>query len=177
MREEAQRAFAATGNAEAARYRLAADMRFAGQYHELRVDLPENALSLAGARTIEAAFREGYAATYGRAPSGLGIEVLNWHLIAELPRPAFTLAAEPCHERDPRTALKGERPVYFPRPEAGYRPCPVYDRYRLEPGAAFPGPCIIEEREATIVVPPEWRVTVDGYRNVILERREGEGTR
>src|SRR5690606_18911704 len=120
MREEARRAFAATGNVEAARYRLAADMRFAGQYHELRVDLPEDALGPAGAREIEAAFREGYAATYGRAPSGLGIEVLNWHLIAELPRPAFTLAAEACHERDPRTALKGGRPVYFPRPEAGY---------------------------------------------------------
>lgn len=177
MREEARRAFAATGNVEAARYRLAADMRFVGQYHELRVDLPEDALGPAGAREIEAAFREGYAATYGRAPSGLGIEVLNWHLIAELPRPAFTLAAEPCRERDPSTALKGERSVYFPRPEAGYRSCPVYDRYRLEPGAAFPGPCIIEEREATIVVPPEWRVTIDGYRNVILERTEGEGAR
>ncbi|MDI3339030.1 MAG: hydantoinase/oxoprolinase family protein [Sphaerobacter sp.] len=175
MRAEAARAFAGAGGAVT--YRLAADMRFAGQYHELRVDLPADALGPEGVGAIEAAFRAGYTAAYGRAPSGLGIEVLNWHLIAELPRPAFTLASEPCRERDPQVALKGERPAYFPRPEPGYRPCPVYDRYRLEPGARLAGPCIVEEREATIVVPPAWRATIDGYRNVLLERREDEGAR
>ncbi len=46
--------------------------------------------------------------------------------------------------------------------------CPVYDRYQLDPGAAFSGPCIIEEREATVVVTPGCQVTIDGYRNIVI---------
>ena len=34
---------------------------------------------------------------------------------------------------------------------------PVYDRYRLGPGATFDGPAIVEERESTVVVGPECR--------------------
>jgi N-methylhydantoinase A len=33
---------------------------------------------------------------------------------------------------------------------------------------AFRGPAIIEEQEATIVVPPGCAVTIDGYRNVVI---------
>jgi hypothetical protein len=33
---------------------------------------------------------------------------------------------------------------------------------------AFPGPCIVEEREATVVAPLESRVTVDAYRNILV---------
>jgi N-methylhydantoinase A/oxoprolinase/acetone carboxylase beta subunit len=143
-------------------------MRFAGQYHELRVDLPDDAASGNAVDRIEAAFLSGYTEVYGRAPSNLTPEVLNWHLTAELPRAAFQLAEAEQHERDHLQALKGERQVYFSEPERGYQATPVYDRYRLEPGAAMAGPAIIEEQEATIVVPPGCDVTIDGYRNVVI---------
>jgi N-methylhydantoinase A/oxoprolinase/acetone carboxylase beta subunit len=168
MRQEAEHAFTAIGNGDGVRYRMAADMRFAGQYHELRIDLPDDADNAGAAGAVETAFRAGYTEVYGRAPSNLTPEVLNWHLIAELPRSAFQLAGDEQRERDHTTALKGKRPVFFTAPERGFLDTPVYDRYRLEPGAAFAGPCIIEEQEATIVVPPGCEVTVDGYRNVII---------
>jgi N-methylhydantoinase A/oxoprolinase/acetone carboxylase beta subunit len=168
MREEAAQAFAGIAGREQVRYRLAAEMRFAGQYHELRVDLPDDAAGGTSIDRIEAAFYTGYTEVYGRAPSNLTPEVLNWHLTAELPRAAFQLAEAEQHERDPRQALKGERPVYFSEPERGYQSTPVYDRYRLDPGSAFTGPAIIEEQEATIVVPPGCAVTIDGYRNVVI---------
>ena len=168
MREEAAQAFAGIAGRGQVRYRLAAEMRFAGQYHELRVDLPDDAASGDATERIEAAFFTGYTEVYGRAPSNLTPEVLNWHLTAELPRAAFQLAEAGQHERDQRQALKGERPVYFSEPERGYQATPVYDRYRLEPGAAFVGPAIIEEQEATIVVPPGSAVSIDGYRNVVI---------
>ncbi len=168
MRDEAARAFAGIAGREQVQYQLAAEMRFAGQYHELRVDLPQDAASGDAVERIEEAFRAGYTEVYGRAPSNLTPEVLNWHLTAELPRAAFRLAEAEQHEGDHRQALKGERPVYFVEPERGYQPTPVYDRYRLDPGAAFNGPAIIEEQEATIVVPPGCAVTIDGYRNVVI---------
>ncbi|MDQ3695198.1 MAG: hydantoinase/oxoprolinase family protein [Chloroflexota bacterium] len=173
MRAEARNAFGAAG-AGVARYRAAADMRFAGQYHELRVDLPHPVPAPEQVTTMVAAFQTGYAEAYGRAPNGLAVEALNWHLTAELPDFAFNLAEESLRETDPNGARKGDRAVYFRRPEPGYRPCPVYDRYGLDPGAAFAGPAIVEEREATVVIPPGCRVVVDGYRNLLitLERDE-----
>jgi len=168
MREEAKHAFGdGSGSAEVS-YRMAADMRFAGQYHELRIDLPDGSDGGKAVERIESVFRAGYTEVYGRAPSNLTPEVLNWHLIAEVPRAPFQLADEQQHERAHDTALKGHRPVYFAQPERKFQETSVYDRYRLEPGAAFAGPAIIEEQEATIVVPPNCQVVVDGYRNVVI---------
>ena len=172
MEGEAKRALASAGGRDRPiRTRVAADMRFAGQYHEIRVDLlPAAELSAAAVEQIEERFRERYIATYGRALSGLQIEVLNWHLVAESPRPDLRVAAASLDGADHERGRKGERDVYFPHPEPGYRSCPVFDRYRIEPGFALPGPCIIEEPEATIVVPPGHSVGVDPYRNVVITR-------
>lgn len=169
MRREARAVFAGeAAAASAVHYRLAADMRYAGQYHELRVLLPEDADGAHALSRIAATFRAGYETVYGRALPQLPVEVLNWHLTAEVSRPALSLAPEATPEPSVVGARKGTRPVYFQRPSPGFRECYVYDRYRLSPGATFAGPCIIEEREATIVVPPDSEVTVDPYRNILI---------
>lgn len=173
MRDDARRAFRGVAAESEIYYHLSADMRFAGQYHEIRVELPPNADGLRATKAIETAFRAAYENVYGRAPSGLPAEVLNWRVTAEIPHTVFALTAEPCVDHDGQAARKGERDVFFSLGETGQRRCPVYDRYRLQPGAAFAGPCIIEEREATTVVPPDCRVMIDGYRNIIVKLEGG----
>lgn len=169
MRHEAHAAFAGEVVAESAvRYRSAADMRYAGQYHELRVALSEDADGSHALPQIAAAFRAGYEAVYGRSLPQLPVEVLNWHLTAELSRPALSFTPDATPQTSVADARKRTRSVYFQRPEAGFRACDVYDRSQLSPGATFAGPCIIEEREATIVVPPGSDVTVDPYRNILI---------
>jgi N-methylhydantoinase A/oxoprolinase/acetone carboxylase beta subunit len=179
MQDEARRALATSDQPDPVfRTRIAAEMRFAGQYHEIRVDLPPVAeLGTAAVAEIEARFRERYSATYGRALSGLQVEALNWHLVAEAARPALRVAAQPVEEASPELGRKGERAVYFPLPTPGYQPCPVYDRYLLASGFALAGPCIFEEPEATIVVPPGYAVAVDAYRNVVIRRERDGGQR
>jgi N-methylhydantoinase A len=44
---------------------------------------------------------------------------------------------------------------------------PVYDRYRLDPGAALEGPAVVEERESTVVLGPEGRAEIDAARNLV----------
>ena len=46
---------------------------------------------------------------------------------------------------------------------------PVYDRYRLQPGARFEGPAIIEERESTLVVGPGTRCVTDPGWNLVAD--------
>ena len=37
-------------------------------------------------------------------------------------------------------------------------------------GASVEGPCIIEQFDATTIVNPGWRATVDTFRNLVLAR-------
>ena len=168
MRAEALAAFAGVPGAEALRFSSALDMRFTGQYHELRVDLAGTVPDRDCMPDIVAAFRERYAQVYGRLPQGLAVEVLNWHLEAESPQVVFDLARYEGEPVDMNAARKTERDLYFRDPVPGFRPCPVYDRYLLVPGATFSGPCAIEEREATVIVPEDCTVTVDSYRNLVI---------
>jgi N-methylhydantoinase A/oxoprolinase/acetone carboxylase beta subunit len=168
MREEASTAFSGVPGAETLRYGSALDMRFAGQYHELRVELPGRIPTEGGVGDIVRAFKARYTEVYGRVPAGLAVEVLNWHLEAESSQIVFHLSREGAGEGDAAEARKKERQIYFTAPEAGYRMCPVYDRYKLFAGATFAGPCVIEEREATVVIPPDCTVGVDGYRNLVI---------
>lgn len=176
MREEANDAFSGVTESESLQSSGALDMRFAGQYHELRVELPGTIPSKDTISEIVTAFKERYTEVYGRVPAGLDVEVLNWHLEVESLQVVFHLAEEPVEQRSVTEAKKTEREIYFTTPEAGYRSCPVYDRYKLGPGANVCGPCVIEEREATVVVPPDCTVDVDGYRNLLITLGTEEST-
>jgi len=46
---------------------------------------------------------------------------------------------------------------------------PIYARERLRPGNHFAGPAIVEQMDATTLVPPGMTARVDAYLNLILE--------
>lgn len=150
-------------------FKRAVDLRFAGQYHELRLDLPTRDDMDRSENLIEVDFLRHYRATYGRVPPDMKVEALNWHLVAETPRRQFTLAPHPTEQQSSSTALKGERLAYFGPPASHPQICPVYDRRRLVSGMDFSGPCIIEEPEATAVIPHDARVRIDAYQNIIVQ--------
>ncbi len=63
-------------------------------------------------------------------------------------------------------APDAHRDVYFK--ELGWSQVPVFERTRLAAGAEFAGPAIVEEREATTVVPPNTVGRVDAQLNIVL---------
>jgi N-methylhydantoinase A/acetophenone carboxylase len=48
---------------------------------------------------------------------------------------------------------------------------PLYQLGELEPGAELDGPAIIEAPDTSYAVSPGWRARLDGWRNVVMERR------
>jgi 5-oxoprolinase (ATP-hydrolysing) len=77
--------------------------------------------------------------------------------------------------RDTAMTLENARAAPLPghvRARLGGRDCeaPVHDRDRLDPGAVIDGPAIVREANATTVVEPGWRATIDVRRNLLLER-------
>jgi N-methylhydantoinase A len=161
------RAVLARAGGAVARTRIRADMQWAGQGSELTVEAPDDLLDGADpAAALLAAFEAAYRATYGQTPPGAAAEVLTWRVIVEGPNPALSLSAEAA----PGEALKGRRALWVGE---GFAEVPVYDRYRLAPGAAFDGPAIIEERESTVVIDGPAAVTVHDSGALIAAPGEG----
>lgn len=156
------------------RVRRTAEIRYAGQGHELDVGIPPGRLGPASLGAIQQTHAEVYAAHYGYAePPGAPLEATTWKLemMAVSPTPDLTGGASRTAAREAR---KGMRRAYIPE-GGGLIECPVYDRYALDNGATLRGPAIIEERETTVVLLPGDRARVDEYRNLVVDIARQEG--
>ena len=145
------------------------DMRLVGQIHEINVPVPGETLSGDDIERIESDFHSIYQQLYARRNLSLPIEVQNWRLLVSGPQPDLSLREQEITGggTSHRNAVKGTRQAYFPSAN-GYVDCPVYDRYQLQAGTEFPGPAIIEEAEATTIVRPGERVSVDKWLNLVI---------
>jgi N-methylhydantoinase A len=144
-------------------YLRQADVRYVGQGHEIRIDLPRGSLGPGSLAALRETFETVYRSLFGRTGPDVALEAVSWRVIASGPRPSVKLSTPTAGGS--ADARKGERLVYFPEWEE-HRPVPVYDRYVLAPGARFDGPAIVEERESTTVIGPGARVDVDATRNL-----------
>ncbi|PYN37085.1 MAG: methylhydantoinase [Candidatus Rokuibacteriota bacterium] len=148
-----------------------AEMRYAGQGHEVECGVILGALSTESLPAITASFENAYRALYHRLPQGVPVEALNWRLTVSGPEPKIGLTAgsEPGRASlRPGNPVKGTRQVYFAE-AGGFVETPVYDRYALGAGAEFRGPAIVEERESTAVVGPGARFSVDAGLALVVE--------
>ena len=92
-------------------------------------------------------------------------------VVSSGPRPDLHLSTNSRATGDAESARKGTRRAYVPE-LGGMTEVPVYDRYRLGPGATFTGPAIVEERESTTVIGPAAPVSVDAEGNLVVEVQE-----
>ena len=163
-----------------------ADLRLRGQMHQIAVPLPAEPLSPANLPAVIEAFAEEYQRRYTHLYDGAEIEVRNWRVVctgptAELPSRLAGPDEERGEEADERggnrpggeraIALKGRRRAWVPGREA-FADVPVYDRYAMDPGTAIEGPAIVEEREATTIVPDGCALEVDDGLNLRLTLSE-----
>ena len=147
--------------------RRSADLRYQGQSFELSVPVTGEVPDGDTIARIEAGFAREHERTYGhRAGPDEPVEIVSLRLVAQgIPdRPRV-----PERVQIDRPAVPGEAPtrrVYF-GPEHGWRETPVVGRHALADGRH--GPCVVEEYDATCVVPPGARAHLDDWGNIILE--------
>ena len=145
-----------------------ADLRYVGQGHEIRVDVPVGLLDEASIEAVQAAFDQAYTRIYGRICEGVAVEAVHWRLNVSGPRPDLGPV-----RLDGRTVPgdAGKRPRSAILDDVvGRREVPVYDRYQLEAGLTVPGPVIVEEAESTTVVPEGWTLSVHASGALKLEK-------
>jgi N-methylhydantoinase A len=144
---------------------FAADLRYLGQQSELTIPLDADPRRHHDAKRIVTVFEAIYKKLYGVNPSHVPIELVTWRVTARGPIIPFNRATNlPTAPGDP----KGTREVHA---WGDGQSIPVYDRHRLAAGQSVTGPAIIEERETTTVIPPEWTATVDTIGCIFARRK------
>ncbi len=132
-------------------------MRYEGQGGELAVGFGGSVgAALAG-------FRAAHQALYGfvlEAP--VELVTLRVEAVGKLPAPVL-----PRLTAGPMPAALAMREVHF---ASGTRATPVLAREALGAGTVFDGPAILTQLDATTLVPPDWRVTVDASGALLLDK-------
>jgi 5-oxoprolinase (ATP-hydrolysing)/N-methylhydantoinase A len=148
-----------------------ADARLAGQVHTLRIAVPGGRLNAESTAAIEENFATAYRRYYARDPFGGVLEIIGWRVTCTGPTPALRLGGLARAATMPRPTAR--RLAWFPETECQVS-TPVHSRYALPPGTRIEGPAIIEEDEATTVIPPGDEVAVDEHGNLVITVRRAE---
>ena len=138
-----------------------AEMRYAGQAHELAIPVA-GGLDPAG---LADAFNDRYEQAYGHCNRDEAIEIVNLRLAAFVPVPQLRLRARQADD----TGAVGERAVWF---RDGFTATAIYERHRIPVGDWLPGPAVVEESGSTTVVFSDWRMQRDEHDNLNLERMD-----
>ncbi len=145
------------------------DLRYLGQSYEITVNAPRP-MGKQDLDFVIESFHTRHREIYGYAAEREPVEVVNARLtaIGVVEKPALAGAGSRASD-PPGEAQVGDRPVYFEG--YGWQPTPVYWRPFLSPYGALEGPAIVEQYDATTVIPPGWTATLDEAGNLRLRRK------
>ena len=143
----------------------ALDMRYAGQGYEITIPFEDGA-DAAGIARLRARFDELHKQMFGHTAPEEPVEIVSYRLrgigrVPEVDIPKFTPEG-----RTLKDALRETRQARF---SGAMIACPVYQRDRLDVGVNFVGPAIVDQLDATTVIPPGHKARVDEFKNILIE--------
>jgi N-methylhydantoinase A len=143
-----------------ARIRRSAALHYHGQTYELTVPLPEGPIDLT---YVEEAFSHEHEKTYGhRAGTDEPVELVSIQVIGQGLREGSSVPERVRPSRSEPTPPP-PRPAYF----GSWIETPVMRRSDLTKPRS--GPLIVEEYDATCVVPPGAHASLDSGGNIVIE--------
>lgn len=140
------------------------DMRYAGQGYEISVPLPDK-LTAGALATLRKQFDELHRSQFGHTAPHEPVEIVSYRLrgIGRVP-PVKLPEFKPQGLKTP-DAIREHRDMRF---DGKTLSCPVYQREKLDIGATFTGPCVIDQLDCTTVVFPGQSVLIDNHKNMII---------
>jgi len=133
------------------------DLRYEGQGYELNVPWSGD---------FVARFHEVHRQRYGYSDSKRPIEIVNVRVRTIQTTSREEETSEPLQAGNGEQAVKRLKQIYF---DGAWQTGKVYARDLLKAGDTFPGPAVIVEYSATTFVEPGAKVSVDGFRNLVIE--------
>ena len=144
----------------------AASLRYKGQSFELNVPIPEGRVSKRTFADLEESFGQDHERTYGhRAGPDEPVEIVTLQVVGQgIPDRRRVPDAIRLDRHETSHAVK--RRAYF-GPGRGWMNVPVFFRSDLK--SKRKGPCIVEEYDATCVVPIGAMASVDRFGNILID--------
>ena len=146
-----------------------AELRYAGQGHELRVHLPpasDGPIDLSALAALVEAFEKSYEQIYGlRIPDG-EVEAVTWSVtVSTLPQAVQPIALpETTRQRETLSTRLVWEPALGEQRDFG-----LHWRFDLHTGENIAGPALVAEDETTIVVPAGWMARLDEQGHLMME--------
>lgn len=143
------------------------EMRYVGQWRSLEITVERQLTSLDEA--LEK-FHQEHERAYSFANQDQSVEIYGFRVeaIGVVPKPELPKEKPVGTLND---ALKEYRDVYFEE-AGGFVNTPIYHRTDVPVGSTIHGPAIVEQLDATVVIPPEFTAEVDEYKNIIISLKE-----
>ncbi len=161
---------------EAAQFSALVEMRYVGQSYELAEPIADACVACAAFEgsdlsALRDAFDTRHKRTYGHALLDRKVEVVTLRLAVIAPNRARA-AEPPLVDVGDAARPNHVRPVWFK--DVGFVDTPIYRRDLLPLGARIEGPAIIEQMDATTVLPPATEAVFESSAYLNLRRLEGE---
>ena len=171
MRRRACADFACVGIAESQlSFRPTVEMRYVGQYHEVEMDLPAEALNAENLPALLESFHSKYHMMYTYAMKWRAAEFLTFRLKVTAPPRPLVMTAQAKATGSVEAARRGSRACLFDGSPARVD-TPAYDWDQMGPGHRVVGPALIDDKTTTVMVPPGFACEVDPYHNLVLSAR------
>lgn len=142
-----------------------AEMRYRGQSFQLQVKVDANSFADGSLKGLADAFHDEHQRLYTHSDREAEVELLQIRV-----RISGSLAApgiEPIAAVGRPASAKSRRFIQI----GGHsHQAAVYDRSALAQGIALAGPAIVEQADTTILIPPLFTATVNGFGDLILTR-------
>jgi N-methylhydantoinase A len=140
------------------------------QDHELTIGVTPELLELEALPSLVERFRSEYQRLYGYTPPDARIRIVNCRVTAGWQSELDGQGAGPAAGAAIDAAVgRREREVFF-HERGGFVSTPIYDRMSLREADTVSGPAVVEQVDSTTILPPGWRLVVDRFRNLLLER-------
>ena len=143
-------------------------MRYVGQGYEIEVPISKGNIENKNIKSIKIEFEKVYKILFGRIEK-MPLEIISWRTIASGPVTNFIIKNKNFNTTSKNIYTK-KRPVYFGG--KSYIHTKVIDRNNLQKSFQAKGPLIIEERESTLIIPPNFNVRMDPTGNLLIKRAQ-----
>ena len=132
-------------------------MRYAGQGHEIKVQVDNNLLTQSDISKIKTSFEKKYEKLYSRILPNADIEILTWSLSLSIKNEKFNSF----QKINSYKKIKEQSLVDIVDYDSSKKiKVPYFERTSLKPGDIIEGQCIISEEQTTIVVSKKFNTKV-----------------
>ena len=140
------------------------DVRYLGQVKTLSIPIGNKKIKDKDIKEIDEQFFKSYEENYRYITDKIPLEVAVARVRARGIQDKLNLP-EIDSKQDPNP--KSSREVIFEREK---HDTPVYNREDFGPGSSMEGPVIIDQLDCTTVISPSWKINVDTFGNLLIDK-------